>query len=84
MKAHLPTDALIKCKEQEPPHNTTFGQVANVSAIGYEDMIKYFPLVLALAEISPECHMAVLAVACYVCTCSMYASCDNLAQSPMT
>lgn len=82
LKAHLPTDALIKCKAQEPPQNTIFGLVPNVSSIGYDDMMQYFPLVLALAELSPQCHMAALNVACHVCVCSMHA-CDNLAQSPV-
>ena len=59
LKAHLPGDALIQCCMAKPPGNTMFSKVANVANIGYDDMLAYEELIIALVELSPECSMVV-------------------------
>ena len=54
LKLHLPTAAFTHCARARAPDNTLFCDVRNPLRIGFDDMMAYFDLILALFQISPE------------------------------
>lgn len=52
LQMHLPASAFTNCCEAEYPSNTLFADV-NPLSIGFGDMEKYLPLLLAMFDTSP-------------------------------
>ena len=54
LTAYLPTSAFTYCCRASRPDNTLFAAVKNPCNVGYDDMLKHMPLILAIYEISPR------------------------------
>ena len=54
LKLHLSTAAFTHCARARSPDNTLFCDVRNPTHIGYDDMLAYMELILALFRLSPE------------------------------
>lgn len=66
------------CATSKKPDNTLFPDI-NCFRVGFNDMQEYFPLILALFEVSPECAFGfmhaclVSSVLCCMEVCNMHA-----------
>ena len=54
LKTYLSSSAFLHCSDQKKPLNTLFHEVCDPCNIGYDDLVLYLDLVLALYEKSPE------------------------------
>ena len=54
LQMHLPAKAFTDCSEKDFPENTLFPDI-NALSVGYDDLVRYLPLILALyGELSPR------------------------------